>query len=125
MVEIFVIAVFIAAVTGAVISLMTSSKKTIADRKKEEERLEEPAPDISTVGARVIKKSILDGTSGTRIPKYSMELFIAFLTDDGEVVEYKVEQEAFERIELDQTGKLLTLGGNFFDFGEGEELSEN
>jgi hypothetical protein len=117
MVEIFVIAVFIAAVTGAVISLMTSSKKTIADRKKEEERLEEPAPDISTVGARVIKKSILDGTSGTRIPKYSMELFIAFLTDDGEVVEYKVEQEAFERIELAQTGKLLTLGGNFFDFG--------
>ena len=123
-----ILIILTAGLIGCVGCLLGSSIHMVKEREKsaqalEDENWQEPDPEI--IGARVIAKKIIDGVTGSyRMPEYKMELFVTFLTDDGEIVEYKVEKEAFERIELDQTGDLLTLDGNFFDFGDGEELPE-
>jgi hypothetical protein len=43
---------------------------------------------------------------------------VAFLTDDEIDIEYTVSQEVFDRIAVDQVGVLVTVNGNFFDFGD-------
>ena len=46
------------------------------------------------------------------------------MTDDEIDVEYTVSQEVFDRIAVDQVGVLVTVNGNFFDFGDGQEIEE-
>ena len=41
----------------------------------------------------------------------------------GDIVEYDVPQELFDYINIGQRGTLATVDGEFFDFGDGEEIS--
>ena len=80
--------------------------------------------DTEAVGARVISKDFESKVNGTKYVRHSSSFFVTFLTDDGEEKEFKVTRELFDRLYEDQTGTLVTVNGNFFDFGDGEEMSE-
>ena len=122
-----ILIILTAGLIGCVCYLLGRSIHMAKEREKsaqalEDENWQEPDPEI--IGARVIAKKIIDGVTGSyRMPEYKMEMFVTFLTDDGETVEYEVEREVYERVYVDQTGDLVTLNGQFFDFGDGEEIT--
>lgn len=98
-------------------------------RKEANERAEalsedEPwtPPEPIAIGARVVGLRVTAGTVGTtKQPTYGAAFLVTFLTDDGERVEYAVPEELYITLTEDETGTLVTLNGDFFDFGEGED----
>ena len=81
-------------------------------------------PDV--IRACVISKDVGGYYSGThQTPLYHTAFTVTFLTDAGETKEFLVQKETFDRIKENQYGLLLTINGNFFDFGEGEAVSDD
>ena len=80
------------------------------------------APEPVLVGARVIFKAINETKMGTKLPNYKMNFVVTFLTDDGDTVEFCVNEDIYNRVYVDQVGDLVTINGTFFDFGDGEEI---
>ena len=124
-------------VFGIVLIFFIAPAKIRALRKKE--KLSDDAPsfdeqdeqdeyfdgegiDTEAVGARVISKDFESKVNGTKYVRHSSSFFVTFLTDDGEEKEFMVTRELFDRLYEDQTGTLVTVNGNFFDFGDGEEF---
>ena len=63
---------------------------------------------------------------GTKSYNFKTNFFITFELEDGSTVEYPVGEDIFQRTEESQRGTLVTVNGNFFDFGDGEDIdSEN
>ena len=56
-----------------------------------------------------------------RAPQQQLQFFVTFLTENEEYEEYQVTQEMYENLVEGQTGTLLTLNGQLFDFGDGQE----
>ena len=56
------------------------------------------------------------------VPVLKEDCYITFLTEKDEEVTYPVRQELFEQIEEGQEGTLVTVNGNFFYFGDGEDV---
>ena len=123
--RIVVIGILAACIIG-IIAIIASAVK---NRKKEldssEEVYDEHVPEPEGEYARVMSKRIEDGYSGSyKVPKYQLLFIVTFLTDRGETKEFSVSEETYQRITEHQTGMLITLDGNFFDFGDGEEPTE-
>ncbi|MBE6563006.1 MAG: DUF2500 domain-containing protein [Ruminococcaceae bacterium] len=77
----------------------------------------------TAVRARVLSKEVGGYYSGThQTPTYHTVFTVTFLTDAGETKEFNISKETFERIRENQYGLLLTINGNFFDFGDGEDI---
>ncbi len=57
-------------------------------------------------------------------PDCSIAFGVEFLTENGERVWYEVDEQAFENIEIGQTSTLVTVGGRFFAFGDGDAIQE-
>ena len=96
-------------------------------RKKQadidEEILSEPEPEPFAEYARVIGKRMEEGYGGTpKMASYKLSFVITFMTDGGETKEFFVSEETYARISEHQAGMLITMDGNFFDFGDGEEI---
>ena len=53
------------------------------------------------------------------------ENYITFLLDSGEEKEYLVPEMLFDNVVENEEGTLITLNGNFFDFGEGIGVVED
>jgi hypothetical protein len=94
------------------------------EQDEQDEYFDGEGIDTEAVGARVISKDFENKVNGTKYVRHSSSFFVTFLTDDGEEKEFKVTRELFDRLYEDQTGTLVTVNGNFFDFGDGEELTE-
>ena len=66
-----------------------------------------------------------------QMPQKVDEYYVTFLNEDGEEKEYPVSQEFFYNVVKGEEGTLITVNGNFFDFGDGvdvvadEEIEEN
>ena len=58
------------------------------------------------------------------VPALKEDCYITFLTEKDEEVTYPVRQEIFERVEEGQEGTLVTVNGNFFDFGDGVDVAD-
>lgn len=95
------------------------------DRQKLLQQMEEPLelPPAEAIGARVIAKyeEIAKGGS-SHTPKHFISYCMTFLTDNGETVTYKVSQEIYLRYNEYDTATLVTVDGEFFYFGEGEDV---
>ena len=81
-------------------------------------------PDVDGVYATVLEKDIVmhkksDGKYGGHTLIYN----VTFLTSGNETVVYSVPQELFDYINIGQRGTLATIDGEFFDFGDGEEIN--
>jgi hypothetical protein len=98
---------------------------------QKQEKLEEEcqqAPEYAFIQAKVLLKKkggyYQSELRMPALPNWIDEQSIVFLTEKGEEVEYPVRLEVFKRIEEGQEGTLVTVNGNFFDFGEGEDVSD-
>ena len=89
----------------------------------------EKEPEYSFVDARVIsKKKTTYYQTELRmpaLPAQKLECIVTFLTEEGEILEFDVREEIFDKIEEKQEGTLVTVNGNFFDFGDGEEITDD
>lgn len=88
----------------------------------EEESFDLPEPIVKT--ARVMEKRFASDVIGTKSVKQVSSYYVTFFTEDGETVEYAVPEEIFVTIEKGQESTLVTVDGDFFDFGDGEDAPE-
>lgn len=86
---------------------------------------DEPLAEPEATMAKVIFKRIDKHYEGSyKMPTYVEDYYVTFLTENGVETELSVFVEAFDAITIGQEGTLVTLDGKFFDFGDGEEISE-
>ena len=90
--------------------------------KETEATLDDPIelPPAEAVDATVLSKHWEIAKNGRRTG--NVAFFITFATEDGEA-EHEVTKEMFDRLTEGDTGMLVTVEGNFFDFGDGEDIS--
>lgn len=50
------------------------------------------------------------------------EYFVTFLLEDNREMEFQIGQALYEKLQEEQTGTLVLVNGQFFDFGDGEEI---
>ena len=103
------------------------------DREKERLRRQkvleeyEKEPTYEFISAKVLSKRknvyYKQTLSMPAIPNLQEEYYVTFETEKGEKIEYPIRQELWEEITDGQEGVLVTVNGNFFDFGDGEDLS--
>ncbi len=86
-----------------------------------EQRISEGEEDLpfEETNATVLQKRADIDQSG----KYHRQVYAAeFLTDDGRRVTLEITEEAFQKIQPQETGLLITLDGKFYDFGDGSDV---
>ena len=119
-------AVGLIALTVVLIILMPKLIEKERERRRLVEEEYEKEPEYEFVQARVLSKRCSNYYQPElrmpMLPAQKSESFVTFLREDGSEVEYAVRQEVFESIEENQEGTLVTVNGNFFDFGDGEEI---
>jgi hypothetical protein len=84
-------------------------------------QIEEPTAEFfdATVSSKRIYKRFV---GEVRMQRAVYEYFVTFVLENGEEREYEVGQEWYEKIGEGETATLVLVNGNFFSFGEGEEL---
>ncbi len=110
--------------------------KVEAPKEREKERIRrqkvleeyEKEPEYVFMQARVQSKRRSDYYKTElrmpQLPALVNEFYITFETEDNKTTEFPVRQEIYEDITEGQEGTLVTVNGNFFDFGIGEEIEE-
>ena len=122
---------FFVVVAMAVLLLVCMVKQYLKTKAKNEATAEEleayyELPPIDAVNAVVLSKDILmekNVVSPEKIVRTHKLIYnVRFSTEIRDIVEYDVPQELFEKIFVGQKGILATIDGEFFDFGDGEEI---
>ncbi len=104
--------------------LVRKEEKKQAEAAPSEDALQEPAG-TRFVRAKVLQKKINHYYyKGLNLPKNESSFALVFETEEGETEEYPVPQEFFMQTEEGQEGTLVTINGMFFDFGEGQDISD-
>ena len=104
--------------------LVRKEEKKQAEAASSEDALQEPAG-TKFVRAKVLQKKINHYYyKGLNLPKNESSFVLVFETEKGETEEYPVPQEFFMQTEEGQEGTLVTINGMFFDFGEGQDISD-
>ena len=111
------IIVAVASFVGVIVNIVSWQKKA---NKTSDDFYE--SPEEKVVFATVLEKEARNFHCGVKIPEYHIQYLVKFRTDDGKEIVYEVHEEIFNRINEGDTGNLVTLGGNFFDFGIGENI---
>ncbi len=79
---------------------------------------------IVGISATVLEKDIvMHKKTGGKYGGHTLAYNVTFLTGENETVVYTVPQELFDYINIGQRGTLATINGEFFDFGDGEEIN--
>ena len=89
-------------------------------------QIDEPTTEYieATVKSKRIYEKFVNGVSWTT-PVGVFQYFATFQLENGEEIEYEIGQEYYEKMESAQTGILVIINGNFFAFGDGDEMGEN
>ncbi len=98
---------------------------TVVELKKRKNCTFEDLPESEVVvkKAEVISKYVDTKRTGSyRQPNHHLVYRVIFRTENGETIEYSVPIEIFNACEPHITGDLVTVDGDFLDFGEGEDL---
>ena len=105
--------------------LMAFLKKIEESEERGEEifQINETEPEFfnATVKSKRIFERFVNGVSWTT-PVGVFEYYATFTLENGEEREYQLSQEVFENIREEQTGVLVLISGNFFSFGDGEDI---
>ena len=96
------------------------------ERLRREKVLEdyEKEPEYLFTQAKVLAKEKKAYYVGVKLPKLVEEYSIRLLTEEGGERNYRVREEVYSRIEKGQEGTLVTVNGNFFDFGDGTDITK-
>ena len=78
---------------------------------------------VATVKSKRIYERFVNGVSWTT-PVGVFEYYVTFELENGEEMEHKISQELYEILNEGQTGTLVLFNGNFFSFGDGEDVEE-
>ena len=120
----FLILIFLsvpALVIGHYISLHKKNKILLEEMNQPVE-----LPDVDSVYATVVKKDVAmekNVISPEKIVRtHKLVYCVQFLTEDNQRVEYSVPEELYDYIYIGQKGVLATVDGEFFDFGDGENI---
>lgn len=121
------IVLFILLVVLFAVEIPKSIKEEELRRKKVEEEYERE-PVYEFIPARV-KEKRENAYYKTELrmpvlPELKKEFFVTFVTEQEEELTLPVREDCFVRLEEGQQGTLVTVNGNFFDFGDGEERTE-
>ncbi len=118
----FLILIFLsvpALVIGHYISLHKKNKILL-------EEMNQPVqlPDVDSVYATVVKKDVAmeKNVPGKIVRTHQLVYAVQFLTEDNQTVEYSVPEELYDYIYIGQKGILATVDGEFFAFGDGENI---
>ena len=112
-----------------VLSMVRQYQKNKARNEElmEELETEYELPPVDAVNAVVLGKEILmekNVVSPEKIVHTHKLIYnVQFSTENRDIVEYDVPQELFEELFVGQRGTLATVDGEFFDFGDGEDIS--
>ncbi|MGN1066831.1 MAG: DUF2500 family protein [Candidatus Fimimonas sp.] len=84
-------------------------------------QIEEPKTEFfeATVKLKRIHKRFV---GEVRMQHAVYEYFVMFALENGEEIEYAVGQDWYEKIAQEDVGTLVLVNGNFFSFGEGEDI---
>ena len=118
------IVVGIAILTPVIVYSIKEGRKAEQIRRKQIEEEYAKEPEYEFVKARVLTKKASSYYASFRQPKRIDECKVVFLTETGEEKEFFVSKEFYQSIEENQEGTLVTVNGNFFDFGDGQEIEE-
>ena len=109
-----------------VIFIVTAARRWLrgdysSEHEETEATLDDPIelPPAEAVGATVQSKRWEIAKNGRRTG--NVAFFITFLTENGEA-EHEVTKEMFDRLAEGDSGMLVTVEGNFFDFGDGQNM---
>ena len=96
------------------------------ERLRREKVLEdyEKEPEYLFTQAKILSKEKKAYYVGVKLPKLVEEYSIRLLTEEGEERHYRVREEVYSRMEEGQEGTLVTVNGNFFDFGDGTDITD-
>ena len=100
-----------------------SIKKERLRRQKVEEEYEKE-PEYEFHQAQVVERKKLLHYVGIKMPKQITECKVVFLLESGVTITCYLREELFDKIQDNQQGTLVTVNGNFFDFGDGKEIQE-
>ncbi len=89
-------------------------KKQAQDEEIEKQKREE-SPERKELKATVISKRILDSYEGFIVSRYVLDFLVGFQIENG-AVEFSVTQEFFDKITENDTGILITINGELYDF---------
>ena len=98
-----------------------TERQEALDEMKQTEEEEHELPEPVACNARVLEKRFASDVIGTKSVKQVSSYYVTFFTEDDETVKYAVPEEIFLRIEQGQESTLVTVDGEFLDFGEGED----
>ena len=86
-------------------------------------QIEEPETEFfeATVKGKRIYEKFVHRVS-IHVAEGVFQFFVTFQLENDEEMEFEIGQEWYEKLEKGQTGTLVLVGGNFFDFGDGEEM---
>ena len=116
---------FVVVMVIIVLGIILIAGLTIAELKKRKNFAFEdvPEPDVVVKKAEVISKYVDTKRTGSyRQPNHHLVYRVIFRTENGETKEYSVPVDIFNACEPHITGDLVTVDGDFLDFGEGEDL---
>ena len=103
----------------AIILLVPSKKKETSAEPEEEESNE-----LTATPAVVVSKRIDDDYTGTsKKARHNVAYLVTFLVE-GEEREILVDRLTFERVNEGDSSTLVMEGKNFFDFSDGEEMTD-
>ena len=117
----FTIITIIVVTIDIILTVRKDKEKERLRRQKVEEEYEKE-PEYEFHQAQVIERKKLVYYAGVRMPQQVIECKITFRLENGETIIYQLREELFDKIEDNQRGTLVTVNGNFFDFGDGEEM---
>lgn len=111
-------------VKGCWEDLIALFKRIEASLETDEPMYQIDSPQTQFFTAKVIEKRVDEkfecGVS-VKVPVGVYHYFVVFELEENSTAEYEVSKEYYDKMEVDQIGTLVTVGGNFFDFGDGEE----
>ena len=123
---------FFVVIAMAVLLLVCMAKQHLKTKAQNEAMAEEleaeyELPSVDAVNAVVLNKDIVmekNVVSPEKIVRTHKLIYnVQFSTEDGNIVEYDVPQELFDYVNIGRHGTLATIDGEFFDFGDGEEIN--
>ena len=119
--KLFITVVGIGMIICIAIILLKPSKKTNEAPAAE---VEEESNELTATPAVVISKRIDDSYTGnSKKARHNVAYFVTFLVE-GEEREILVDRLTFERINEGDSSTLVMEGKTFFDFSDGEEMTD-
>jgi len=118
------VVVGVAILIPVIVYSIKEGRKAEQIRRKQIEEEYAKEPEYEFINARVLTKSSSSYYASFRQPKLITECKVVFLTETGEEKEFFVSKEFYQSIEENQEGTLVTVNGNLFDFGDGQEIEE-